>query len=94
MESYNDADGNWYRVYKSGWIEQGGEAAAGTSVTITFPKAFKNTNYTVVATTIGTNSEIYAQCIQRTSASQMIIYNRGGSSSQAKSWYACGQGAN
>ena len=80
----------WYRVWPDGWIEQGGEAAAGTSVTITFPKAFKNTNYTVVATTIGTNSEIYAQCIQRTSASQMIIYNRGGSSSQAKSWYACG----
>lgn len=56
----------------------------------TFPKAFKNTNYTVIATTIGTNGEIYAQCIQRTSATQMTIYNRGGSSSQAKSWYACG----
>lgn len=42
----------WYRVWPDGWIEQGGEAAAGTSVTITFPKAFKNTNYTVVATTI------------------------------------------
>lgn len=80
----------WYRVWPDGWIEQGGESAAGTSVTITFPKAFKDTNYTVVATTIGTNGEIYAQCIQRTSVSQMVIYNRGGSSSQAKSWYACG----
>lgn len=53
----------WYRVWPDGWIEQGGESAAGTSVTITFPKAFKDTNYTVVATTIGTNGEIYAQCI-------------------------------
>ena len=53
-------------------------------------KAFSNTNYTVVATSIGTNSEIYAQCIQRTSATQMTIYNRGGSASLAKSWYACG----
>ena len=80
----------WYRVWPDGWIEQGGEASAGTSVTVTFPKAFSNTNYTVIATSIGTNGEIYAQCIQRVSASQITIINRGGSASLVKSWYACG----
>lgn len=62
----------WYRVWPDGWIEQGGESAAGTSVTITFPKAFKDTNYTVVATTIGTNGEIYAQCIAGSCLSPII----------------------
>lgn len=81
---------SWYRVWPDGWIEQGGEASSGGTVVVTFPKAFKNTNYTAVATTIGTNAQIYAQCITRTSASQMTIYNNGGSSNQAKSWYACG----
>ena len=80
----------WYRVWPDGWIEQGGEVGASGQITVTFPKAFSNTNYTVVATSIGTNGEIYAQCIQRTSATQMTIYNRGGSASLAKSWYACG----
>lgn len=80
----------WYRIWPDGWIEQGGVAPAGGTVTVTFPKAFRNTNYTVVATTLGTNSQIYAQCITKTSASQMLLYNFGGSASQQKSWYACG----
>lgn len=81
---------SWYRIWSDGWIEQGGNASASGQITVTFPKAFSNTNYTVVATSIGTNGEIYAQCIQRTSATQITIYNRGGSASLAKSWYACG----
>lgn len=80
----------WYRVWPDGWIEQGGVAAKGSSVTVTFPKAFKDTNYTVVITSIGTNGEIYAQCVTKTSATQMKIYNNGGSTSLTKSWYACG----
>lgn len=80
----------WYRIWPDGWIEQGGVAPAGGTVTITFPKAFKDTNYTVVATTLGTNAQIYAQCITKTSGTEMRIYNNGGSSSQQKSWYACG----
>ena len=81
---------NWYRVWSDGWKEQGGEAGASNRITVTFPKAFSNTKYTVVATSIGTGGEIYAQCIQHTSATQMTIYNLGGSATLAKSWYACG----
>lgn len=80
----------WYRIWPDGWIEQGGVAGSGGNVTITFPKAFSNTNYTVVATSLGTNGEIYAQCITKTSSTQMKIYNNGGSASLQKSWYACG----
>ena len=87
--TYSDGS-SWYRVWPDGWIEQGGVANAGGTVTIIFPKAFRDTNYTVVATTLGTNSQIYAQCITKTSGTEMKIYNNGGSSSQQKSWYACG----
>ena len=80
----------WYRLWSDGWIEQGGSCASGGSKTVTFLKPFSNTNYTALATSIGTNGEIYAQCIKKTSASQITIYNSGGSSSLSKSWYACG----
>ena len=87
--TYSDG-ASWYRIWPDGWIEQGGIANAGGTVTVTFLKAFKDTNYTVVATTLGTNAQIYAQCITKTSGTEMKIYNNGGSSSQQKSWYACG----
>ena len=80
----------WYRIWPDGWIEQGGVAAKGGSVSITFPKAFKNTSYTAIATSMGTNGEIYAQCINKVSATQMNIHNNGGSANLQKSWYACG----
>ena len=45
VETYTNGS-NWYRVYKSGWVEQGGK---GSSIpnggTITFLKPFKDTNY-------------------------------------------------
>lgn len=80
----------WYRVWPDGWIEQGGLAAKGGGITITFLKAFSNTNYTVVATSIGTNGEIYAQCINKVSTTQIKFSNTGGSANMPKSWYACG----
>lgn len=40
-------DPTWYRLYRSGWIEQGGTIAAnvGTSGTITFPLQMRDTTY-------------------------------------------------
>ena len=40
---------SWYRKYSDGWVEQGGEFAKprDINVTVTFPVAFKNTNYTI-----------------------------------------------
>ena len=36
---------SWYRVWSDGWIEQGGRAVSFNTVTL--PKTFKNTNYTL-----------------------------------------------
>ena len=42
-------DTSWYRKYSDGWIEQGGEYTKerDTKITVTFPVAFKDTNYTI-----------------------------------------------
>ena len=37
----------WYRLYKSGWIEQGGPNNT-INTTITFPKEMADTNYTII----------------------------------------------
>ncbi|MCM1260584.1 MAG: hypothetical protein NC222_06475 [Staphylococcus sp.] len=46
-ETYAGADGSWYRIYVSGWVEQGGRAnVANDGVAyITFLKKMANTNY-------------------------------------------------
>lgn len=49
VESYDDGNGNWYRVYKSGWIEQGGQGSGtGSAKTINLLKPYKNTKYSIV----------------------------------------------
>lgn len=49
IETWKSADGlSWYRLYKSGWIEQGVTA----KTPINLPKAMKNDQYTALTTDI------------------------------------------
>ena len=41
------SDKTWYRLYKSGWLEQGGVTETGNNEIITLPKEFADTNYSV-----------------------------------------------
>lgn len=59
-----DADGNWYRVYKSGWVEQGGIFEISTDTdqtTINFLKEFNNTNYHINSTAIDSSYNVRLQ---------------------------------
>lgn len=47
VETYTNGT-SWYRLYHSGWVEQGGESSAEFS-TITFIKEFANTNYSFIS---------------------------------------------
>ena len=39
----------WYRLYKSGWIEQGGVLSSSTTnITVNLPKTMSNTKYTIL----------------------------------------------
>lgn len=48
VESYNDGT-NWYRVYKSGWLEQGGGVVY-NKASVTFLKPFASANITLLLT--------------------------------------------
>lgn len=83
----------WYRLYKSGWIEQGGVASVtdyGGSVTL--PIEMSDTNYTAIAQANknarqdGANSNCFAIPVSAT----QITVGSGYSDSQPTSWIVFG----
>ena len=97
VESYSDNDGNWYRVWKSKRVEQGGVTALippGTGVTITFFKEFANNSYTIISTPYGAYSNTGMANNPVTQKVTTSFNQASGSAPSASfSWYACGQGA-
>lgn len=97
VESYSDNDGNWYRVWKSKRVEQGGVTALippGTGVTITFFKEFANISYTIISTPYGAYSNTGMANNPVTQKLTTSFNQASGSTPSASfSWYACGQGA-
>lgn len=93
----------WYRKYKSGWIEQGGEyRQAIEATTVTFPIAMSDTNYTLLLNlggTVGINDSVGARkCVSKTTTSIITIgtYVQNSSThydSGSTTWYVCGIGA-
>lgn len=95
VESYKSG-ATWYRKYSDGWVEQGGAISiSGTyqDKTITFSKAFKDTNYCAIVTT-SDNSGCYAPCVNEKSTTGFKAINvcMNGTTIYP-TWYACGQGA-
>lgn len=94
VETYSDDDGNWYRVYSDGWVEQGGKPVTQTSYneqTITFLKPFDNLNYTFLVTqahTSGLDESSYIKQKKLTSIIVSNVYNSNG----LANWCAFGQG--
>ena len=46
VETYHNGT-DWYRLYKSGWIVQGGVTPQGNNATVTLHKEFADTNYSI-----------------------------------------------
>ena len=84
-EKYSDGNGNWYRVWSDGWVEQGGTYPAAHTA-VTFLKPFANTNYTFI---ISGNMNAG----NKTTTSISFDPNFTVASKAAGYWYACGQGA-
>ena len=84
---------SWWKMWGDGWIEQGGRIVnTAGSGTLTFLKAFSNTNYTLVGSSLenskndtgGTSTSISFDHLTTTS----FYYSK--SSGQSDMWYACG----
>ena len=98
VESYHDDQGNWWRKYSDGWIEQGGIIGRGPEtsiVTISYNKPFTSANVVLITNTkdyAGTEAVTYTySCPKNVTATG---FNKALSSSTEFVWYACGQGAN
>lgn len=91
-------DPTWYRVYKSGWVEQGGIATEpyySNVNTVTYSKPFKDTNYTLVVSLARdgdygeANMAVYGTAFNKTATGFQNYTHQ----SSPKNWYACGIGA-
>ena len=97
VESYQNGS-SWYRIYKSGWVEQGGvvgtefdTTATSSNMTISLLKPFSSVNYTVFVTLSTKYSTLdidQIKLIAKTSTDFTTRYTC------SKNWMACGQGAN
>ena len=91
VETYTDEQGNWYRKYKSGWVEQGGVA---TSDNVTLLKPMENANYSVYMSQAYNDVDYSAYSAQphnRTTTSFSYFQYQGKFNAF---WYVCGKGAN
>lgn len=85
---------SWYRKYSDGWIEQGGYisvAYGSNTTTVTFPKSFAGTSYTVVLGD-AVNNEADTWVGTRTAANMKLGRHWSGSNygGGATFWLACG----
>jgi hypothetical protein len=80
----------WYRKYKSGWVEQGGQRTVDSNgVEITLPVVMADSNYCVQITT-SQNVNSFCRCYTRTTTYVAIATS--GYSLNA-SWQVCGMAA-
>lgn len=82
---------SWYRKYSDGWIEQGGEftKVRDTNISITFPVAFRNTNYTIATSQYAQSSSNAPVCAFTGKTNTGFTHNYGSWGSKW-GWFACG----
>lgn len=102
VESYSDASGNWYRKYKSGWLEQGGIYKGTFNMTsvhnLLVP--FANTTYSILGEALDTYDYAVSWCARKTSFTTTSFTGEGFRGTTGNytyntlRWEAKGQGAN
>lgn len=97
VETYR-SDADWYRKYKSGWVEQGGRlnVSGYGKGTITLKKSYSDTNYTVTcAITSTAEPNTYNTAMKVGVSSKTAISYDNGSNGNAfiLYWQTYGQGA-
>lgn len=98
VESYHDADGSWYRKYKSGWLEQGGVFGSNdsTDTIVTLLKPYANTTYSImVGQMIGLagDASFWNFAVANKTTSTVTIHNATNGAGNICQWEAKGQGA-
>ena len=101
VERYQNGT-NWYRKYKSGWIEQGGTKAYtsnNATITLTFLQPFSNTNYqffrnSKFSATNGANDANFSGYFSANKTTTSVnLLGTGTNYASEFDWFAYGQGA-
>lgn len=94
VETYENGD-DWYRVYKSGWVEQGGQTVPSTSWKgIVLLKQMANSHYSVMVTNCGDDATRYAvKAGAPAKNTTTTVYVTAGNASTGVFWQVKGQGA-
>lgn len=89
----------WYRKYKSGWVEQGGQSnntAQNVVYTVTMPVPMSDANYTaMVVGTVGGNGYI-PRAANRTATTFELrcdTFSKDANPTAVRLWYVCGMAA-
>ena len=98
VDSWNDDDGNWYRKYDDGFIEQGGVTSGGklpTITTITLHRSFSSVNYTIAfcpygAPVTGGYNNGLQEGSKTTSRFSIVGHDAANKTINNFSWYAAG----
>ena len=97
IDTYSDNNGNWYRVYSDGWIEQGSTTDAfsqGSSKTVTLLKPMADTFYAIsFSEQCSYVASGQANTVISAKNTAGFTISRGGAVSAPVTWYVCGQGA-
>ena len=90
-------DLSWYRLYQSGWIEQGGrypDNGTGSTerITVTFPKEFADTNYYITVQHWATVSDSYnnSGTVFEITPTSFVSHTYDNDKNTSMTWYACG----
>lgn len=83
---------SWYRKYSDGWLEQGGEYTKerDTNITVTFPVAFKDTNYTISTSQCSRLTSSEAPVCDFTVKTNTGFAHNYASWGSKGGWFACG----
>lgn len=83
---------SWYRKYSDGWIEQGGEYTKerDTNITVTFPVAFKDTDYTISTSQYSRLTSSEAPVCDFTVKTNTGFAHNHASWGSKMGWFACG----
>ena len=81
-------DNTWYNLYSDGWIEQGGVLVTGDNWVISFPKAFRDSTYTLIGERYGQDSIANLGVVTQTPTN--ASGNHYSNSNMTTAWRACG----
>lgn len=89
IETYQNGS-SWYRIYSDGWCEQGGNVLVNATLTLTFLKPFKDTNYKFFVQSTYKGGNTIVMVMNNTKSISSIQISPGYYSSGNSDWVACG----